>query len=74
MLTCQYSAVVNIIKTFAIGCGNLGVRCNAILPGLTNTKFFGALFTHEDIYSKATFKIRMRRHAEPNEIAGTVYT
>tara|TARA_R110001583_G_scaffold4508_5_gene25976 strand:+ start:57 stop:824 length:768 start_codon:yes stop_codon:yes gene_type:complete len=66
------AAVVNMTKTFAKECGNLGIRCNAILPGLTNTKFAGALFTHEDIYNEAISKIPMGRHAEPNEMAGTV--
>jgi NAD(P)-dependent dehydrogenase (short-subunit alcohol dehydrogenase family) len=66
------AAVVNMTKTFAKECGNLGIRCNAILPGLTNTKFAGALFTHDDIYNAAIANIPMGRHAEPNEMAGTV--
>jgi NAD(P)-dependent dehydrogenase (short-subunit alcohol dehydrogenase family) len=66
------AAVVNMTKTFAKECGNFGIRCNAILPGLTNTKFAGALFTHDDIYNAAIANIPMGRHAEPNEMAGTV--
>jgi NAD(P)-dependent dehydrogenase (short-subunit alcohol dehydrogenase family) len=42
------------------------------LPGLTNTKFAGALFTHDDIYNEAIGNIPIGRHAEPNEMAGTV--
>ncbi|MGB1142609.1 MAG: SDR family NAD(P)-dependent oxidoreductase, partial [Halioglobus sp.] len=33
------AAVVNMTKTFAKECGGLGIRCNALLPGLTKTKF-----------------------------------
>ncbi|MGB4055191.1 MAG: SDR family oxidoreductase, partial [Porticoccaceae bacterium] len=53
-------------------CGNLGIRCNALLPGLTKTQFAGALFTNEDIYKTAINTIPMHRHAEPREMAGTV--
>lgn len=66
------AAVINMTKAFAKECGELGIRCNAILPGLTNTKFAGALFSHDEIYKTAIEMIPMHRHAEPNEMAGTV--
>jgi NAD(P)-dependent dehydrogenase (short-subunit alcohol dehydrogenase family) len=66
------AAVVNMTKAFAKECGPLGIRCNALLPGLTKTKFAGALFSHDDIYKEAVSKIPMQRHAEPEEMAGTV--
>ncbi len=66
------AAVVNMTKAFAKECGPLGVRCNALLPGLTKTKFAGALFTHDEIYQEAIKTIPMGRHAEPDEMAGTV--
>lgn len=66
------AAVVSMTKTFAKECGPLGIRCNAILPGLTKTKFAGALFENEDIYTEAMSKIPLRRHAEPEDMAGTV--
>ena len=66
------AAVVNMTKAFAKECAPLGIRCNALLPGLTKTKFAGALFEHEDIYKAAMEKIPMGRHAEPEEMAGTV--
>jgi len=66
------AAVVNMTKSFAKECGNLGIRCNALLPGLTKTQFAGALFTNEDIYKTAINTIPMHRHAEPREMAGTV--
>jgi len=66
------AAVVNMTRAFAKECAPLGIRCNALLPGLTKTKFAGALFEHEDIYQAAMEKIPMGRHAEPQEMAGTV--
>lgn len=66
------AAVVNMTKAFAKECARHNIRVNALLPGLTKTKFAGALFTNEDIYKKAMEQIPMRRHAEPAEMAGTV--
>ena len=66
------AAVVNMTKVFAKECAPFGIRCNALLPGLTKTKFAGALFSNEEIYQQAMQQIPMGRHAEPNEMAGTV--
>ena len=57
---------------FAKKCARLGIRCNALLPGLTKTQFAGALFTDDNIYAAAVQGIPMHRHAEPSEMAGTV--
>jgi NAD(P)-dependent dehydrogenase (short-subunit alcohol dehydrogenase family) len=66
------AAVANMTKAFAKECAPLGIRCNALLPGLTKTKFAGALFTNDEIYQQAVQGIPMGRHAEPSEMAGTV--
>lgn len=66
------AAVVNMTQAFAKECAPLGIRVNALLPGLTKTKFAGALFSNDDIYQMAMEKIPMGRHAEPAEMAGTV--
>lgn len=66
------AAVANMTKVFAKECAPLGIRCNALLPGLTKTKFAGALFSNDDIYKMAVQGIPMGRHAEPGEMAGTV--
>ena len=66
------AAVVNMTKAFAKECAQFNIRVNALLPGLTKTKFAGALFSHEDIYKTAVDHIPMHRHAEPEEMAGTV--
>ncbi len=66
------AAVVNMTKAFAKECGEHNIRVNAVLPGLTKTKFAGALFSDENIYQKAISGTPLARHAEPEEIAGTV--
>ncbi|MGF6637077.1 NAD(P)-dependent dehydrogenase (short-subunit alcohol dehydrogenase family) [Paraburkholderia sp. MM5496-R1] len=66
------AAVVNMTRAFAKECGPFGIRVNALLPGLTKTKFAGALFEDQAIYEAWMTKIPLRRHAEPGEMAGTV--
>jgi len=66
------AAVVNMTRAFAKECGPLGIRVNALLPGLTKTKFAGALFENKDIYDHWINNIPLRRHGEPREMAGTV--
>lgn len=66
------AAVINMTKAFAKECGGLGIRVNALLPGLTRTKFAGALFEHEEISKDWMNKIPLGREAQPDEMAGTV--
>ena len=66
------AAVVNMTKAFAKECAPFHIRVNALLPGLTKTKFAGALFTNESMYKLAMQNIPMHRHAEPEEMAGAV--
>ncbi len=66
------AAVISMTKAFAKECGPLGIRCNALLPGLTRTKFAGALFEHEEMMNEAMHKIPMGREAQPDEMAGTM--
>lgn len=66
------AAVINMTKAFAKECGPLGIRCNALLPGLTRTKFAGALFEHEELSQEWMKRIPLGREAQPDEMAGTV--
>lgn len=66
------AAVVSMTRAFAKECGPYGIRVNALLPGLTKTKFAGALFEDKAMYGDWLNRIPMRRHAEPPEMAGTV--
>jgi NAD(P)-dependent dehydrogenase (short-subunit alcohol dehydrogenase family) len=66
------AAVVNMTRAFAKECAQYNIRCNALLPGLTKTKFAGALFENEKFYKHVVSAIPMKRHAEPKEMAGAV--
>jgi NAD(P)-dependent dehydrogenase (short-subunit alcohol dehydrogenase family) len=66
------AAVVSMTRSFAKECGSLGIRVNALLPGLTKTKFAGALFEDEKLYKDWMEKIPLRRHADPDDMAGAV--
>jgi NAD(P)-dependent dehydrogenase (short-subunit alcohol dehydrogenase family) len=66
------AAVAHMTRAFAKECGPLGIRVNALLPGLTRTRFAGALFEDQTMYENMLSRIPLRRHAEPREMAGTV--
>ena len=66
------AAVINQTKVFAKECAQCGIRCNALLPGLTDTKFASALTTNDAILKNALQRIPLRRAADPSEMAGTV--
>lgn len=66
------AAVVNMTKVFAKECAGFGIRCNALLPGLTDTKFASALVNNEAILNVALAQIPLKRVAQPEEMAGAV--
>ncbi len=66
------AAVAHMTRAFANECGPFYIRVNALLPGLTKTKFAGALFEDKATYDRWISEIPLRRHAEPREMAGTV--
>lgn len=66
------AAVVNMTQAFAKECAQHNIRVNALLPGLTETKFASALTQNEDILKPALAMIPMHRVAQPEEMAGTV--
>ncbi|MFT6896332.1 MAG: NAD(P)-dependent dehydrogenase (short-subunit alcohol dehydrogenase family) [Paraglaciecola sp.] len=66
------AAVISMTKAFAKECGPLNIRVNALLPGLTETKFASALTNNEKILKTALKTIPLGRVAQPDEMAGTV--
>ena len=66
------AAVVNMTKAFAKECGPLGIRVNALLPGLTKTKFAGALFADKRHLRDLDGQDPAAPPCEPREMAGTV--
>jgi NAD(P)-dependent dehydrogenase (short-subunit alcohol dehydrogenase family) len=63
------AAVILMTKAYAKELGPFGIRCNAICPGLTETKFASVLINTKAIYDAALTMIPMKRHGQPDEIA-----
>jgi NAD(P)-dependent dehydrogenase (short-subunit alcohol dehydrogenase family) len=66
------AAVISMTKAFAQELGAKKIRVNALLPGLTVTKFAGALVQNEQIRKQAEKTIALHRVAQPDEMAGAV--
>ncbi|HEY9544850.1 MAG TPA: SDR family oxidoreductase, partial [Solimonas sp.] len=66
------AAVINMTQTFAKECASWKVRVNAVLPGLTDTKFASALINDDAVYKPALAQIPLGRIAQPQEIAPAV--
>ncbi len=66
------AAVINMTKSFAIECAEFNIRVNALLPGLTDTKFASALTSNDEILTKALGGIPLNRIADPSEMAASV--
>jgi NAD(P)-dependent dehydrogenase (short-subunit alcohol dehydrogenase family) len=66
------AAILAMTKAFAKECAPQGVRVNALLPGLTDTKFAGALTGNPAILARALMHVPLNRVAEPTEMAGAL--
>ena len=66
------AAIINMTRAFAKEYGPKGVCTNAVLPGLTETKFASALTQNEEILQKFLPQIPLQRVAEPAEIAPAI--
>jgi NAD(P)-dependent dehydrogenase (short-subunit alcohol dehydrogenase family) len=64
------AAVISMTQTLAVELGSSGIRVNAIAPGIVETRFASALVQNKDIISRYTERAALRRHAQPDEIAG----
>lgn len=66
------AAVINMTQAFAKECATWNVRANAVLPGLTDTKFASALIKNDAVFAPALAQIPLGRVAQPREIAPAV--
>ena len=66
------AAVINMTQAFAKECGSSGIRVNAVLPGLTDTKFASALTQDESMLKDFLSGVPLQRMAQPEEIAPAV--
>ncbi len=66
------AAVISMTEAFARECAGMNIRVNALLPGMTDTKFAAALVKNDAIRTTALQHVPMNRVAQPQEMAGAV--
>jgi len=66
------AAVISMTRAFAKECADWKIRVNAVLPGLTDTRFAAALTSNERMLKMILPLIPMARIAEPEEIAPAI--
>lgn len=66
------AAIINMTQGMAKECGAFGVRVNALLPGITETKFAAALHENAELRSMIEKMVPLGRIARPAEMAGAV--
>ena len=66
------AAIVSMTEGWARALAPAGIRVNAVLPGLTDTKFASALTQNPDLMKMLLRQIPMGRAAQPGEIAPTI--
>jgi NAD(P)-dependent dehydrogenase (short-subunit alcohol dehydrogenase family) len=66
------AAIVNLTEGMAKELAPHGIRVNAVLPGLTDTRFAGALTSNPDILKRFLMLVPQNRVAQPDEIAPMV--
>jgi len=66
------AAILSMTEGFAKELALHKIRANAVLPGLTDTKFAGALTQNPDLLKQLLRMIPLGRIAQPEEIAPTI--
>jgi NAD(P)-dependent dehydrogenase (short-subunit alcohol dehydrogenase family) len=66
------AGLIAMTKAYARELAAKDIRVNALLPGLTRTKFSRALVDNKEFYDQAIKRIPMGRYAQPVEMAGAV--
>ena len=66
------AAVISMTQAFAKECAAWNVRVNAVLPGLTDTRFAAALTQNEQMLNMILPLIPLHRVADPDEIAPAI--
>ena len=64
------AGLIAMTKAYARELADKDIRVNALLPGLTRTKFSRALVDNKEFYDEAIKRIPMGRYAQPLEMAG----
>jgi NAD(P)-dependent dehydrogenase (short-subunit alcohol dehydrogenase family) len=72
MYSITKAGLINMTKAYAKELAAKNIRVNALLPGLTKTKFSKILIETKEFYEEAVKMIPLGRYAEPEEMAGAV--
>ncbi|MBT8216759.1 MAG: glucose 1-dehydrogenase [Acidimicrobiia bacterium] len=64
------AGLISMTRTLAHELGPIGVRVNAIAPGLVETRFASALIENPELSQGFIDRTPLRRHGQPDEIAG----
>ena len=64
------AALISLTKSFAKEVAEYGIRVNALLPGLTDTKFAKAITENDNVLKNFLPLIPMGRVAQPSEMTG----
>ena len=66
------AAMISMTQSFAKELGSENIRVNALLPGLTATKFSSVLTQNNELMKEVLKKIPLGRIAQPSEMSGMV--
>lgn len=66
------AALLMATKVFARELGSKNIRCNAVAPGLIETKFSEALFQSKRHYDHFIQNVPLGRHGQPEDLVGVV--
>ncbi len=64
------AAMISLTQTLAVELGTLGIRVNAIAPGVIDTRLSAVLVNTPEILKVFTDHTALKRHGRPDEIAG----
>lgn len=64
------AALLSFTQTLAHEVGPVGIRVNAISPGLVETRFASALIENEELLRRMVKRSPVGRHGQPDDIAG----
>ena len=66
------AALISMTQAFAKELGSDNIRVNALLPGLTDTKFASAMTQNDELMQQVLRQIPLGRIAQPSEMSGMV--
>ena len=66
------AAMISMTKSFAKELGKDKIRVNALLPGITDTKFSSVLTQNNDLMKEVLRQVPLGRIAQPSEMSGMV--